>query len=413
MMKTKSSFEQRINPRLSAVAVGFTAAALFVPATVFGLGFSIPNQDAEAIGRGNAFIATADNPSAIYYNPAAITQLEGTQAQFGAHNLAINSEYESLDGTRHAETKSEIATVPQFYYTCSRTNSPFSFGLGVYAPFGLSLEWPKTTPFSSIAEKGSLTYVTVNPVLAWKASPKFSIAVGPTINYSQVELTQGIGFTPGDHFTFKGEGWAFGGTAGVLWKPIDKWSVGLDYRTPTAINFQGHSQLSPYSKAESTSAELHFPQSVGLGIGYTPSPHWSFEAYAIWTDWDTLNKTVFKKDSGDIPFVLNWQSSFMTGLGGTRFFDNGWFVSAGYFFSQNSTSDKNFNPIVPDTDLHVGSVGFGRKCRHWSFALAAQIITGGWRTVSGSQSPSLVGETADGKYKWFNQSVNFSVGYHF
>ena len=71
----------------------FLLIALYAlaPDVVYGLGAAIPNQDAEAIGRGNAFIASASNPSAIYYNPAAITQLDGIQAQFGAHNLAVNS----------------------------------------------------------------------------------------------------------------------------------------------------------------------------------------------------------------------------------------------------------------------------------------------------------------------------------
>ena len=45
----------------------------------YAIGFLLPNQDATAIGRGNAFAATADNPSAIYYNPAGISQLPGNQ----------------------------------------------------------------------------------------------------------------------------------------------------------------------------------------------------------------------------------------------------------------------------------------------------------------------------------------------
>src|SRR3990170_4038794 len=60
------------------------------PVCSYGLGFRIPNQDAEAIARGNAFVATADNPAAIYYNPAGITQLEGHTAQFGIHSLSAN-----------------------------------------------------------------------------------------------------------------------------------------------------------------------------------------------------------------------------------------------------------------------------------------------------------------------------------
>ena len=41
-------------------------------------GFRLPDQDAFATARGEAFVATADNASAIYYNPAGITQLAGT-----------------------------------------------------------------------------------------------------------------------------------------------------------------------------------------------------------------------------------------------------------------------------------------------------------------------------------------------
>ena len=46
-------------------------------ASLFANGFRLPDQDAFATARGEAFAATADNASAIYYNPAGISQLEG------------------------------------------------------------------------------------------------------------------------------------------------------------------------------------------------------------------------------------------------------------------------------------------------------------------------------------------------
>src|SRR5262245_46054081 len=69
-----------------------------ISSQVSGLGFRIPNQDAEATARGNAFVATANNPSALYYNPAGITQLEGANAQFGAHIISVNSHFEAPGG---------------------------------------------------------------------------------------------------------------------------------------------------------------------------------------------------------------------------------------------------------------------------------------------------------------------------
>ena len=40
-------------------------------------------QGAAAAGMGNAFTAQADDPSAIHYNPAGMTQLQGVQTMFG------------------------------------------------------------------------------------------------------------------------------------------------------------------------------------------------------------------------------------------------------------------------------------------------------------------------------------------
>ena len=50
---------------------------LFVSAC-FGQGFSNDDHGTRAVGQANAFTARASDPSAIWYNPAGITQLNGT-----------------------------------------------------------------------------------------------------------------------------------------------------------------------------------------------------------------------------------------------------------------------------------------------------------------------------------------------
>lgn len=151
---------------------------LLCPAAVRGIGLRVPNQDAAAIARGNAFGATADNPSALYYNPAGITQLPGVDVQLGVLNyLGINTRYEAPAG---AITRSqfEVLPIPQLYCTYSPTNLPLSFGLGLYAPFGLGVEWPENSSFRSLAIESRLQYLTFNPVIAWKITPQLSLAVG-------------------------------------------------------------------------------------------------------------------------------------------------------------------------------------------------------------------------------------------
>src|SRR5882762_8772285 len=195
------------------------ALAVSSPTLVFGLGTRLPDQDAFATARGEAFVATADNPSAIYYNPAGITQLPGQNLRAGFYGVYLDSHYTSASANIH--TKDAVQAAPQIFYTIGLTNLPLTFGLGVYAPYGLALEWPDTAPFSLLGKKGSLTYLTINPVVAWQVFSNFSISAGPTINYGNIDISLDLG-GPGTEFRFKGDNWSPGFNAGMLWHPCSK-----------------------------------------------------------------------------------------------------------------------------------------------------------------------------------------------
>ena len=61
--------------------------------------FRIEVPDAEAMGKGSAFVAQADNPSAIYYNPAGLTQLKGkTYLSLGASAIQPFCTYKNNSG---------------------------------------------------------------------------------------------------------------------------------------------------------------------------------------------------------------------------------------------------------------------------------------------------------------------------
>jgi long-chain fatty acid transport protein len=397
-------------------AVLLTGLTLLNSAEVQAVGFRLPNQDPEAIARGNAFVATADNPSAIYYNPAGITQIEGQQVSAGMYLLAPGVDYTSPTGAK-ASVKSDINAVPQLYYVASPKDIPFSFGLGVYVPYGLSLDWGQNTPFRTLAEKGNVTYVTVNPVVAWKIHKTLSLGIGPTINYSEADFTKGIGFFPGDQFRIKGDDIDLGFNAGLRWQPCDMWAFGLNYRYLTTLNYKGTAQTTPtppYPGPTSSSASIRFPQFVAAGVSFRPTENWNLEFNVDWTDWDNVNQIVFRSTAfGDQVLPLNFRSSFMYEFGATRKLPKGYFVSVGYFYSENSSPDANFNPIIPDSDLHLGSVGFGHKGVRWDWAFAYHFGYNPGRVVKNNQSTSLIGETANGTYRILNHGINLSASYKF
>ncbi|MFM1770486.1 MAG: hypothetical protein RJA22_3015 [Verrucomicrobiota bacterium] len=378
-----------------------------VPARVHALGLRVPNLDPAAIARGNAFVATADNPAALAYNAAGITQLEGHHFQVGSLFYSpIFADYESPAGDRIGNEES-IVPVPHVYYTFSPRDSAFSFGLGLYSPFGLSMEWPKSAPFAPFGQEGELAYMTAQPTVAWQVHRTLSLSAGPTFNYSRIKLNQSVLGVPGSDFEFEGNDFAVGWTAGLLWQPHQKWSFGASYFSQTTQDYEGDTSFSPSPPLPggfNSSAELKYPQFIRAGVSFRPTTNWNLEVNIDWTDWDRVDALTIQ-GVGTTP--LQWNSSFFYQGGVTRYLANGYYVSAGYFFSEASTSETYFNPIVPDTDLHVGSLGVGRRGKHWDWAIAGQLIAGPWRDVDAAAPP------VSGKYKLLSPAVSVSIGYHF
>ena len=382
----------------------------------------MPNQDAFAIARGNAFVATADNPSAIYYNPSGISQLEGQSIQVGSlFYLGIYGDYHSPSG-QDIDNDPEVIAVPTLQYTITPKEWPVSFGLGVYEPFGFSVKWPDDVPFRQESLKGSLTYITLNPVVSWQVLPSLSVGAGPTFNYSQIQLVQGLLPTPlpmfsADQSEFKGNAWSYGFNAGVLWQPLPQWSFGASYRSSSRMDYHGDFSLHDVPpqgqslSASGASSKLEFPQIAIGGVSYRPTKHWNLEFDVDWADWTSVQNLSLQGTPVPVPNrTLDWQSSFMYEFGVTRYFDNNYYLSAGYFYSQASTPTQFFTPMVPDSNLHIGSLGGGYKGQTWSWALALQLIGGGWRNITVDPS---VNQSVNGQYKLFTPTLSFTVGYHF
>jgi long-chain fatty acid transport protein len=380
------------------------------------LGFRIPNQDAAAIARGNAFAATADNPSAIYYNPAGITQLEGQQVQVGLLNyLGVNTFYDAPSGS-DAASDFEVIPVPQLYYTLTPKDSSFSYGLGVYAPFGLGVKWPESTGFRSIAIESHLSYLTINPVIAWKAHSTLSLAVGPNFNYSSIELHRGL-LTTTDNFKFKGDDIGYGFNAGILWQPHEQWSFGANYRSASRIHYKGKATYDLFGAAADTKATVDFPTIIAAGISFRPVTNWNIELNVDYTDWNTLNTVNLEGTAAifgiTLPLQLDWHESWLYELGVTRTFNDGWFVSAGYFYSSETTPSQTFTPAVPDTALHTGSLGVGHQGENWRWVVAAQFIMGAKREINDSQPNPFTGESANGKYQLIVPTLSASLSRRF
>jgi long-chain fatty acid transport protein len=392
---------------MTTKTVGFGLGLLLLPASSFGLGLRAFNQDAFATGRGSAVVATADNPSAVYYNPAGISQLEGVQLRGGLYGIYIDDQYRDFNGTRY-DTESNIGLLPQVYGTWSIKDSPFTVGLGLYCPYGLSLEWPETAPFGAVGQRGTMKYITIEPELSWKICNTLSLGAGPTFNISQISFyTQQPPqppYVPGPYeLRFKGDDFAVGATVGLLWTPHPKHALGFSYRSPTTMNYDGN--WTALGSTMPAQAQIRFPQNFIVGYSFRPTPRWNLEFDVDWTDWSS--KTITLNPPQMNPQYLNWQSSLVFEWGATYYFDKGFRASGGFIYSQNSVPSSSFNPVIPDSDRYVFTVGFGQAGKHFTWDLAYQFGYGPSRTIN---TFDFLG---GGSYTYYSHDFSISVGYKF
>ena len=399
-------------------------------------GFRLPDQDAFATARGEAFVATADNPSAIYYNPAGITQLEGNNLRGGLYGIYLDQKYSPPSGADNSgqtyRNSDNLAAVPQIFYTYRPNDFPVSFGLGFYAPYGGKSSWPQDTGFRAVALDGSLTYVTINPVVAVKLPFNVSIGGGVMVNYADMSLDQGLkdSYKPPaiNFFKFYGHGMSVGYNLGLLWQPCDQISLGASFHSSAGVTLNGQTEYqqfpNPPDTRQTAQADFKFPFTAVCGISYRPTPKWNIEFDVDYTDWSSFGTvTIHQSDTTwpikqDNSLTLNWQASRMYEFGVTRYFDSGWHASAGFVYNENSVPDAYYIPIVADMNRYFLSAGTGYKGKHFNFDIAYQLGYGPTHTVTGSSPPSTpsrntTDENADGNYDFVSQAVSVSVGWRF
>jgi long-chain fatty acid transport protein len=133
------------------------------------------------------------------------------------------------------------------------------------------------------------------------------------------------------------------------------------------------------------------------------------EVDADWTDWTSLRDTAIQTSAGPIGTLhYNWKPSTIYELGVTRYLGKGWHASTGYMFSENSVPTSYFNPLIPDSDRHIFSLGVGKTYRHLSWDAAYQIGYGPARSVTADNNP-----LAKGSYEFLSNALSINLGWHF
>ncbi len=391
---------------------GFCLAAVvlfsFVPLYVFGNGFYIYEQGAKAVGMGGAFTAQADDPSAIFYNPAGISQLEGTQVMFGVSPIMPSAAFES-DGstplgaagqTWHAED--HTWTIPHFYIT-HKINQKISIGLGSYSNFGLGTEWPDDFEgrFTTGAGKAFIKTVTISPIVSYEPITGLSIGIGPAYRYLDINLRNKklLGMSPSGPVVgtlrLKGDDWDWGYAVGVRYQITSALSAGATYLSEVKHDLHsGKASLNNDTNGarvtgfpQGAAAKLTLPATAIFGLAYKVSG-FTFETDAQWTEWSSYRKLRVELDSGNsMESRKNWHNTWTFRLGGQYSLNKYVDLRAGIIWDESAVPRETLDPLVPSGNRWLYCTGLGIHLGSLTFDLAYNYLDDQdrrWKNESGN-----------------------------
>jgi long-chain fatty acid transport protein len=147
-------------------------------------------QGAAAAGQGNAFAAQSDDASAIHYNPAGLSQVEGVQTVFGTALLGGSIKYKNPTGMdTRGDFGGSIAFPPPSHTYVSANLRSFGWdnlsnatvGLGITSPYGLNTRYPVDGPFNTAVTSATLPLIDIKPTVAYKLNDQLAIGVSGDI----------------------------------------------------------------------------------------------------------------------------------------------------------------------------------------------------------------------------------------
>jgi long-chain fatty acid transport protein len=413
-----------------------------------GAGFLIYEHGAAAMAMAGAFVGVANNPSAIWHNPAGIAFLKGTQMSLGTTLIWSKASLDlanwPVPSQRSWDQTSQTFYPSNFYLTHS-LGDKVTLGVGFFSPYGLGAKWPLENqqgafPLRYLGYEDDMKTFFFNPTVAFKVNENFSIGVGVSYIYSTVKfkLVERADFSA-FHFpaydvpaSLEGNGHAFSFNAGLLYRGKN-FGLGFNYRSGFTIDYKGDlsldtsnipSPLQPYvaNTAKGTTA-FRFPHILGVGVSYNVTEKFLLSAdahYVLWSRFDEYVVDFTDQDRGLPLEPLDVEEMFKdswTLRAGLQYMVTPKFaLRAGYLWDETPQPVDTMDPLLPDANRYAITAGLG-----YTFGHVVLDVTYHYETFSDRTGPNRYIEAyqmgtlnlGEGAYKTHADLLGISLSYVF
>lgn len=370
-------------------------------------GYEWGGLGSRAQSMGGAFIGLADDWTAIYWNPAGLTQLRGFGAGFDFSSPHIEmKDGDSLTNRPIAEMDTRyqrdiFGQYPpemeprhfdkekvkyDFYIPAGAAGywqyAGLDMALGYYIPAGYYIDWDDRIPYGAGTITADLfqqlSVVAVNFSLAKQINPALALGAGLDVLYGDVDyeankVVADSGISDYRYALDSGaDGTGYEGVFGGLYHLNEKLSLGGVYRTGATIDLDGraHTSLTLLGLSETSGfvQKFHHPATYGLGAAYRWATNLILTADWQRTDWSTFDIDIDYDTPGlalvDQDYASDWRDSnrYRAGVEWRPILR--WALRAGYFFDESPLPDKSVSlSNIVGVDRHNITLGAGYEWR--------------------------------------------------
>jgi long-chain fatty acid transport protein len=410
--------------------------AVALPRVATAQGYGVYEQGACAMARaGTAVASPCADGSSIFFNPAGITSAERQQLSVGGTLIAPKGTFTNDMSGLSGSLKNAVYPVPNFYYVRPLGGGRAAAGIGLFAPYGLTTEWPDNFEGRFLGYKSRIAAIYVQPTAAVKLGPKASIGAGLDLSFVSVQLRQrlelssqiasppfttfgNLGIPYGTEFAdvnLKGSGHGIGYHVGLEVEPVPGITVGGRYLSRQLVKIEDAtaeiSQImtgivlpanNPISAAgggtapvpidnllapqfgtggpltnQSGATYLRFPEQLVLGIGFQATPKAKLLFDFQYTNWTVFNQLQLEFEKlGQRVLREGYQKAYGFRFGGEYALAPSATIRAGYYTHGAAAPAETVTPNLPEGARNSITVGLGTHLmRNLTVDLAYQYIS--------------------------------------
>ena len=346
--------------------------------SLFSQGFQVNFQGQKQQGMGGAGNALPLDAASVFFNPGSVAFLKENSVNAAFTPTFANTLFEDANTTSIGRTNSPMGTPFSAYAVYRKNeNSKFFYGLGIYTPFGSTIQYEDGWTGRFALTKLQLKSIFFQPTISYKLNNKIGLGAGFVYSTGNVNLQKDIPVQDANgtygHAELNGKASGFGFNVGLFVQATEKLNLGVSYRSQVNMavaegtaTFTVPSSLATNFPNGTFSSALPLPQVATLGLAYKLNEKWAFALdvnYVGWKAYDTLSFDYAQNTTSlvDTKSARNYKNTFAFRFGTNYAISTNWDARIGLAYGITPVQSGYVTPETPDANRVNYTAGLGYK----------------------------------------------------